>query len=221
MCGRYAWITSAKFKEIMDLQETEDQIKKYGSTYNAAPGMSLPIVVKKSPNHLELMRWGLIPPWAKDIRIGFKMINCRSETITEKVSYKRPFKNKRCVVPMSGFFEWHTVGKEKTPYWITLENDEPMAVAGLYEIAHDGEGKELISFTVITTAANEFMSAVHERMPVILDPKQLDSWLDNTQYEEAKLIDMLRPYKGKMKKVAVSKLVNSASNQGEEIIQPV
>src|SRR5207245_977678 len=143
-----------------------------------------------------LLHWGLIPSWAKDTTVGYKMINARSETIMEKPSFKKPFQKSRCLVAADGFFEWSVpVGsKSKIPMRITLQSREPFAMAGLWEKWKSPEGKEIRSFTIITTAANKVMEPIHNRMPVILSKESEDQWLDPESKPE-KLLELLRPYR--------------------------
>ncbi len=220
MCGRYVLNSIQDFPKSfhLDPQITMFEIK---TSFNIAPGSLEPVVVKNSPNHLEMMHWGLIPPWAKDISIGYKMINARAETLSEKPTFKKPFKNKRCLIPASGFYEWQGEGRDKTPYYITVTDQPIFAMAGLYEERLDGEGKTLKSFTIITTQANHFMSSIHTRMPVIISPKNYDTWLDNTTFDQNLLQSLLVPYSSEMHAYPVSKLVNSPANSSESLIYPV
>ena len=220
MCGRYVLNSIQDFPKSfhLDPQITMFEIK---TSFNIAPGSLEPVVVKNSPNHLEMMHWGLIPPWAKDISIGYKMINARAETLSEKPTFKKPFKNKRCLIPASGFYEWQGEGRDKTPYYITVTDQPIFAMAGLYEERLDGEGKTLKSFTIITTQANHFMSSIHTRMPVIISPKNYDTWLDNTTFDQNLLQSLLVPYSSEMHAYPESKLVNSPANSSESLIYPV
>lgn len=220
MCGRYTFISGPHLGSQFDIRDTGNDMSTWDG-YNIGPGSIEPVVLQNSPNHIELMKWGLIPPWAKDLNIGYKMINARAETLLEKVSFKRPFKNRRCIIPISGFYEWKTVGKEKIPFYITPPDADYWALAGLYEVHPGTEGKEIRSYTIITTSPNDFMAEIHTRMPVILDTKDYNLWLDNTQCDESKLMQLMVPYTGDMEKRIVSSKVNSVANQGKELIQPV
>ncbi len=217
MCGRYAFQFFEDFVDRYDIQDAIDLT----STYNAAPGMNMPVVTRNSPNKVEIMKWGLIPPWAKDIRIGFKMINARAESITEKRTYSKPFKSQRCLVPFTAFYEWKKEGKDKTPYLFHDLKHKYLSFAGLYEIAHDADGKEIKSFTIITTPANKSMHGIHERMPVILDKADEDIWLDKSTSQED-LMKLLDGYESKSFEVyQVSDQVNSAQNQSVDLLSPV
>lgn len=218
MCGRYVFSPSKDMKDRFDLIESQQQLFDLEATFNVAPGFNEPVVVQNSPNHLELMRWGLVPPWAKDIRIGYKMINARAETLLQKSSFKKPFMNKRCIVPVSGFFEWQATSEGKEPYYIRVKNEDMFGLAGLYEIAHDAEGRELKTFTIITTSPNKFMAEIHDRMPVIIPKDKLNYWLDNSRFDQVELTALLVPYKGEMEKWRVSTRVNKVTNQDKDLI---
>lgn len=223
MCGRYVWQPKdlEALQERFLLQESKAKLLEIDACFNVAPGFKEPVIVKNSPNHIELMVWGLIPPWAKDIKIGYKMINARSETILEKVSFKRPFKSKRCIIPISGFYEWKATESGKIPYYIYPPDASYWGLAGLYEEHPGTEGKTIKSFTIITCAPNDFMKDIHIRMPVILHQKDYEIWLNNSEYNEQQLLDMLRPYEGEMEKRRVSDRVNSVRNQEETLADPL
>jgi len=176
MCGRFGLYLESGIFRRFDIEDTSVEIPL---SYNIAPGMTSFVVTRNSPNKEELMKWGLIPPWAKDVRIGFKMINARAETILEKPSFRNPFKTKRCLVPFNCFYEWKQDGKVKIPYLFHDKEHKYLSFAGLYEIAHDADGNEIKSFTSITTKANKTMGGIHERMPVILSPEEESIWLDH------------------------------------------
>lgn len=180
MCGRFGLYLEEGFGKRFDIDNEFD----FSPSFNIAPGQTSLVITRNSPNKAEHMRWGLIPPWAKDISIGYKMINARSESILEKPAYKNSFKTKRCLIPFNCFYEWATVGKVKTPFLFHDKDNKYLSFAGLYDIAHDGDGKEIKSFTIITTKANESMNGIHERMPVILSPKEEEIWLDHDSSEQ-------------------------------------
>ena len=181
MCGR---ITLSTDKD--DLQSRWGFIDPSGvldlikPRYNIAPSQNSPtLVVKEDRRVLVMMRWGLVPFWAKEASIGYKMINAKSETLTEKPSFRKPFKEKRCLVLADGFYEWEkTDKKNKVPYRFVLKNRQPFSFAGLWDVWKTPEGDTLLSFTIITTRANELMERIHDRMPVILNEKDEAKWLD-------------------------------------------
>jgi putative SOS response-associated peptidase YedK len=179
MCGRY------ELQEIAGLgarfRATSVRLDFSTPRYNVAPGQVMPVVIKESghdQNALELMKWGLIPSWAKDPRISNKMINARAETVMEKPSYRKPLQSKRCLVPVSGFYEWHDTGTGKLPYHISLKDQPVFALAGLYDTWLSPEGQPVNTYTIITTSANSFMERLHHRMPVILPQEAEEEWLD-------------------------------------------
>jgi len=221
MCGRYVLNPTPEVVKIFKLENKLFNFESLKPAYNIAPGFTEPVVVKNSPNHLELMRWGLIPPWAKDIRIGYKMINARCEGINTKPSFRKPLRSQRCLIPANGFYEWKRNENSKQPYFISVTNQPVFGMAGLFEIAHDGEGREIKSFTIITCAPNSLMAEIHNRMPVILSPQDYDFWLDNSGYHEDILLKLLTPYAGQMTKIPVSPKVNKTDNQGEDLIYPL
>ena len=202
-----------------DRYELEDDIE-LRDTYNAAPGQMLP-VIPEDTGKVELMHWSFLPPWSKSLNDGYKMINARAETVDTLRSYKAAFTNKRCIIPATGFFEWKKSGKEKIPFWFHLKSNEIFTFAGLYSAWHDEKGKELRSFTIITTTPNKIVEDVHDRMPVILKREDEKRWLDPDIIEANRLKDFLLPYPEKdMDSYIVSPRVNSPKNNDLEIIKP-
>ena len=137
----------------------------------------MPVIVKNGKNHVESMRWGLIPFWAKEMSIGFRMINARAEGIEKKPAYRRPYKGQRCLIPASFFFEWTTIGAKKIPYLIKVKNQNIFSMAGLWDIWQDSNGNEIHNYTIITTKPNKLISKIHDRMPVILSTENEKRWL--------------------------------------------
>jgi putative SOS response-associated peptidase YedK len=192
--------------------------------YNIAPSQNHPVVIiNQDQRELTMMRWGLIPPWAKDISIGYRMINARAETVAEKASFKKPFKDKRCLVLADGFYEWKkTDKKNKIPYYFMLKSKQPFAFAGLWEQWKNPEGEKILSFTIITTKANELMEPIHDRMPVILKENVETQWLDPENKDTDKLLSLLQPYPGGlMLAYRVSPIVNAPKNDTPECIEPI
>jgi putative SOS response-associated peptidase YedK len=169
------------------------------------------------------LKWGLIPPWAKDISIGNKMINARSETITEKPSFRAPFRNKRCIIIADSFYEWKRHSdKSKTPMRIKLKNDELFAMAGIWDSWRSPQGKTIYSCAVITTDSNGLMKEIHNRMPVILQPDDEQTWLDPALYDPHYLTQLLKPFDEKlMEAYEVSPQVNSVKNNSINLIQKI
>ena len=167
MCGRFTLFADLKQIQLaFAIDDTNIQVKP---SYNVAPTHSVLAVVQRAgSNRLELMRWGLIPSWAKEASIGSKMINARAETVAEKPSFKRSLTQRRCVIVADGFYEWRTEEKIKTPMFIRLKSNELFGFAGLYDTWTSPDGETITSCTIITTTANALIKTIHERMPVIL-----------------------------------------------------
>ena len=213
MCGRFS--LSANEAELNLRFELEGGEAPYVPRYNGAPTQMLAVITGEKPHRLSYHRWGLIPPWAKDISIGNKMINARAETITEKASFRTPLFSKRCLVPADGFYEWQQdTGKQ--PYRIFVKSSALFAMAGLWERWKSPAGEVVESFNIITTEANEFMKPIHNRMPVILKREDEKTWLGSK--DSAEILKLLRPYPAEdMDAYPVSKLVNSTRNEGKEV----
>jgi putative SOS response-associated peptidase YedK len=180
----------------------------------------MPVVVHKGEqNSLEMMKWGLVPSWAKDPRIGNKMINARAETVLEKPSYRKPLQSKRCLVPVSGFYEWHDTGSGgKVPYHIYLKDEPVFALAGLYDTWLAPDGQPMDSYTIITTSANSFMERLHHRMPVILGEEAEDLWLD-PKAPLSLIMSLMAPFEpGKMVAAPASQRVNSVRNDDASLL---
>ncbi|MGK7396572.1 MAG: SOS response-associated peptidase [Candidatus Cyclobacteriaceae bacterium M3_2C_046] len=216
MCGRYTVQIDMvelhrRFKVVLD--------DIYQKSYNSAPSEKLPVITNQDPNQLNYFHWGLVPFWAKDKKIGYKMINARAETILEKSSYKHALQRRRCLVVADGFYEWKKLDNhQKQPYRITLQDEEPYAFAGIWEYNQD---LQLHSFSIITTEANELVKDIHDRMPVILKPENETRWLDhNLDLQEIQ--DFLIPYPADlMKAYQVSRAVGNAHNKSPDLIKRV
>ena len=219
MCGRYSFTTSLKAGEVV-LPEGDAAIN-LAPRYNIAPSQYCPVIPQKDSRQIYLFRWGLIPFWAKDISIGYKMINARSETITEKSSYKSPFQKSRCLVLADSFYEWKGKGKTKQPFRILMRSRQPFYFAGLYSEWKSPEGNLIPSYTIITTEPNELVASIHNRMPVILAKDAALTWL-TAGTEEIDLLNLLRPYPvEEMEAYPVSKAVGNVRNDTEELILPL
>lgn len=181
----------------------------------------MPVVTKNKGYEIELMKWGMIPFWAKDPRIGFKMINARDDSVTVKPSFRKPFHEQRCLIPASGFYEWKKTVERKTPYYIHSKTPGIITFAGLYDIWEDAEGREIKSYTILTTKANSVVEAIHDRMPVILRNGDEDMWLEK-ETEEASLREMLKPSDpNDLESYPVSDLVNNPRNNSDVLLQPL
>ncbi|MGI6258365.1 MAG: SOS response-associated peptidase [Anaerolineaceae bacterium] len=223
MCGRF---TMAIDSEDLRTQLALGQMPlDWEKRYNIAPSQEVATVPFAHSRDVVWMKWGLVPFWAKDPAIGYKMINARAETVAEKPAYRSSFRNKRCLILADGFYEWKKIGRSSIPYYFQLEGGEPFAFAGLWD---DWENKGvsslpgipgLTSCTMITTEANQDMAEVHHRMPVILRKERMWDWLleDNPRALQA----MLKPLPdGSLRRVQVSRDVNSPANQGADLIAP-
>ncbi len=222
MCGRYTLATAATvLAEHFQLSEVPDLKPRY----NISPTQDVPairIIIQDKERKLHLFRWGLIPFWAKDLSIGQRMINARSETVEEKPAFRRAFKNKRCLVLADGFYEWQKRGKHKQPYLFRLKHHHPFAIAGLWERWETPEGEIVESCTLLTTEANECVAEIHNRMPVIIHPKDYDLWLNPQESDTQKLRRLLRPFPAaEMIAYPVSAQVNSPNIDSPHLIEPL
>jgi putative SOS response-associated peptidase YedK len=234
MCGRYT--ITGDLAELEKLVRFICKVTDFKPRYNLAPRQHAPVLVWENGSAvLKSMRWGLIPFWSKDEAIGDKLTNARSETITEKASYRKPFEKQRCLIPADGFYEWQATPNGKQPFRFTRKDGGFFCMAGLWErwvrphvegeLGLDDTGPQvgqiIESFTVITTTPNPMVAAVHNRMPVILSPEHYQWWLEPKRFEPEFLKTLLRPYPAEeMACGSVSKLVKSAKNDGPECIVP-
>jgi len=223
MCGRYSYTEALDPVKVIspDADELQSGESGFKPRYNIAPSQYCPIIPMDDPDHIYLYRWGLIPFWAKDMRIGYKMINARAETLLEKSSFKKPVQKSRCLVLADGFYEWKKVGSTKQPHRITLKDGVAFYFAGLTERWKSPEGKWIHSFTIITTEPNELVSELHNRMPVILESAHIEQWLQ-AQTDIAEIMDLLRPYPAKqMRSYEVSPEVGNVKNDYPELVEPL
>lgn len=219
MCGRFELhATPAKIKEHFDLTGKLN----FSPSWNIAPATPINSIVadEEENRHIKLMHWGLIPSWAKDKTISVRLINARSETITDKPSFRNAFKRRRCIIPASGFYEWkETEDNKKQPWYISLTSGEPMAFAGLWEHWTSKEGNEIESCCIITTSANKFMQPIHDRMPVILSSEQWGLWLSQKEQVPEKVLPFLYLQKYKqpsMQAWPVTRALNKAGFRNDE-----
>lgn len=216
MCGRFSLTTDEQ--QINELFRLAGGKEPYVPRYNGAPTQQLAVITNQIPDQLQYFRWGLIPFWSKEVPRNIPLINARAESVTEKSSFRQIFKNRRCLVPADGFYEWVREGK-KIPYRFTMKDGSLFAMAGLWD-SWKGENDQVInSFTIITTGPNDLMEPIHDRMPVILDKSSKDIWLGDAG--EDTLISLLKPYPSeKMKLSRVSDAVNSVKNEGPGLLIP-
>ncbi len=220
MCGRYSIGLGSDADALLDLFQWVKG-ERFEARYNVAPGTPIPALRlnNEGERELSLLRWGLVPFWAKDEKIGYKMINARSETAAKKPSFRDAFAKRRCLIPATGYYEWQKLderGKKKQPYHITLPNGATFAMAGLWERNLKGE-RPLLTCTILTTEAGDDTKAIHDRMPVILSQGDFGTWLGE---EDGHPETLLKPYSG-LRSTPVSTLVNSPRNDGPELLEAV
>jgi putative SOS response-associated peptidase YedK len=182
------------------------------------------VIPNVQPLKLEYYRWGLIPTWAKDPKIGYKFINARAETFGKKSAYRTAYERRRCLILADGFFEWVKIdgSKMKLPIYFRAKSESPFALAGLWEIWKPNTKNEIRSATIITTEPNELVGKFHERMPVILPPEAYSTWLNPERKSAESLQVLLRQYPAKeLTCYPVSTLANKVGNEGPEVIEPV
>ncbi|MCK6484322.1 MAG: SOS response-associated peptidase [Phycisphaerae bacterium] len=220
MCGRYTITESPRQLAIRFQAELDERLADLPPRYNVAPTQIVPIVRFDDGRRVTPMRWGLVPAWADDPAIGNRLINARGETLASKASFRTAFRKRRCLVPADGFYEWPKSPRGKTPMRIALADGGVFAFAGLWERWTGPAGDELLTFTIVTTDANEKLKPIHDRMPVILEPASEERWLD-PQIDPAKLKDLIRPAPpDRLVAYAVSKRVNSPKNDEPSLIRP-
>lgn len=214
MCGRFAFYSPTEATAALFGVTTTISVEP---RFNIAPGQYIAGIrnTDAAGRELSMFRWGLVPFWAKDPSIGNRMINARAETVAEKPSFRAAYRHRRCLLLADGFYEWKKEGAGKVPYFISLASGEPFAFAGLWESWQSKETAEVIQSTaLITTAANEFISTVHHRMPVILQPDTAERWLAG----DNELITDVSRDSPQFQAWPVDKKVNNARNEGEELI---
>jgi putative SOS response-associated peptidase YedK len=224
MCGRFTLRSRLNLllqQFALDSHEDRDLLDP---RYNIAPTQDVLAVRSRAAGQRELarFRWGLVPSWANDLKTGARMINARAETIASKPSFTAAFKRRRCLIPGDGFYEWRKTGQAKQPYLIELADGGLFGFAGLWESWQPERGPTIESCTIITTAANNLMRELHERMPVILSPRDYEAWLDPDNSDCDGLLKRLDAYPGDhMRTTPVKSFVNHVRNQGPECVEPL
>lgn len=212
MCGRYRLTRANKLSERFDI----DSIEELSPRFNIAPTQMVAVVRQDSEKPKRFgsrMKWGLIPFWAKDASIGYKMKNARAETIAEKPAFRDTLKKRRCLIPADGFYEWQKNGKTKTPFCFTMADDSILAFAGIWEQWKNPEGELVETCSIITTTPNTLLADVHDRMPVIVPDDAYDLWLDPGFQKTDAICDLLKPFNAElMKRYEVSTRVNLVKN---------
>jgi putative SOS response-associated peptidase YedK len=222
MCGRFARRSTQEVLADWFGVEMED-MPWFAPSYNVAPQTTQPVVrLNRGSGKREfaLMQWGLVPYWAKDPKIGYSTINARAEEVATKPLYREALKKRRCLIPADAFYEWQKLGgKSKRPFAFGLKSGEPYAFAGLWEQWKPKEGEPLETFTILTTDPNELAEKVHDRMPVILEPRDYDRWMEPGEPERLP-VDLLRPLPAeKMKRWTVDERVGNVRNDDPELLK--
>lgn len=221
MCGRYQIVTDAQ--ALCDAFALEAELDAAAlSRYNVAPASEQLVVLEESGHRVARRHnWGLVPHWAKDRSIGYKTINARGESVAARPAFRAALRQRRCLVPATGFYEWKVLADGKQPYLIGLKSGALFAFAGLWETWAGAEG-ELRSFAIITTAPNALLARIHERMPVIIPRAQYARWLDPALQDPAQIQPMIACYPAEeLQAVPIGRSINNARNEGPELIAPV
>ena len=223
MCGRFTLRSRAESLARHFSCEIEGEL---APRYNIAPTQMVSVVRRQIEDvkaRLAMLRWGLVPSWAKDLSIGNRMINARAESVADKPAFRAAFRRRRCLIPADGYFEWLKRGKKKQPYYFRMRDESPLAFAGLWETWRGDTAQAVIeSCTIITTEANELARPIHDRMPVILEPDQYELWLDPQEQDPEVLRPLLRTFPSDALAVdPVSTHVNSPRNDDPKCIQVV
>ena len=222
MCGRFTLTVNPA-----DLQDTFSDFNfpaKFAPRFNIAPSQPVLAIPNDEKYTADFFVWGLIPMWAKDPEIGNRLINARGETLAEKPSFRGSYRHKRCLILSDGFYEWKTFGsrKTKTPYYIHMQNRKPFAIAGLWDHWESPDGSSIKTCTIITTTPNELMESIHDRMPVILHPRDYARWLNPAPQTPESLQPLIKPFPADaMTAHPVSTLVNKVTNDTPELVVPV
>ncbi|MCX2732168.1 SOS response-associated peptidase [Saccharopolyspora sp. NFXS83] len=235
MCGRYASTKDpAALAAEFDAADATGGGSR-GADYNVAPTKQVPAVVRRHPRGadgepdplrsergIRLMRWGLVPKWAKNPKVGSRMINAKAETVTSKPAFRTAAKYRRCLLPADGWYEWKRAGERKQPYFMTFPDDASLAMAGIWETWHDPAAAEgtppLVTCSVLTTAAIGALTEVHDRMPLVLPAARWDDWLDPDRAEITGLLGPSRELVDALELRPVSSTVNDVRNNGAELI---
>jgi len=216
MCGRFA--LTIDLTELQAAFPWIDIGSVYKPRFNIAPSQEILAFPNEPNGKASWFRWGLIPSWANDAKIGHKMINARAETVAEKPSFRNAFKKQRCLIPADGFYEWRKERDAKTPYCIRMKNERPFAFAGLWE-QWVSEQETIFSCSIITTTANDVLKPIHHRMPVILKTDDYQFWLDPENQDPKSLSKLLVPFMAEeMTPFPISKQINSPHNEGPDCI---
>jgi len=221
MCGRFALKAPPKsIQEHFHLPEIPDLSPRYNIT-PSQPVAVIRLFPRQPFPRLDMLRWGLIPGWSRDLKIGYRMINARGETLAQKPSFRSAFKKRRCLVAADGFYEWSHAGRQKQPFYVQMKTGTVFGFAGLWEFWHTPKGGILESCTIITTTANELVGKIHDRMPVILPAAEYENWLYDATPKQL-LQQLLVPYPAaEMEIYRISDAVNSPKNDIPACLEPL
>jgi len=224
MCGRFTLITDpAQLQIAFPWVSFPNAMQNIPPRYNIAPSQPVAVIPNTPPHLPDFFTWGLVPSWAKDPQIGYRLINARAETLARKPSFRNAYRRRRCLILADGFYEWKagTNPRQKTPYFIHMKDKSPFAIAGLWEIWQSADGSEIKSCTIITTQPNSLLKPIHNRMPVILKKQDYPVWLSPDEQPPENIQPLLAPYPAdKMIAYPVSRRVNNPTNDSPECIQP-
>ncbi len=224
MCGRSSLTKTEKELEMrFNATFYSENLERYNPlpNFNVAPSHMHPVITNQDPTHFQPFRWGLIPSWAKDHKIGYKMINARKETVLEKNAFKKAVEKRRCIVPFDGFYEWKKLKDGKQPYRITLKDGGLFSVAAIWEKWKNPAGEIVYSFSLLTQEPNKLMANIHDRMPAILLPNQEKIWLDN-ELPAKDVLQMIIPYPDEeLVAYPVSKAVGNVRNNDPSLLLKV
>ncbi len=221
MCGRFTLTVNPA--DLQDAFSNYTFPTQFAPRFNIAPSQPVLAIPNNDKFKADFFIWGLIPLWAKDPSIGNRLINARAETLAEKPSFRGSYKHKRCLVLADGYYEWQATGvkKPKVPYFIHMQDRQPFAIAGLWDTWEGPDGSSLQTCTLITTAPNELMEPIHDRMPAILHPRDYAKWLDPAPQTPERLQALLKPFPAEsMAAHPVSTLVNKPENDSPELVVP-
>ncbi len=219
MCGRFAM--KASDEKVTARFAVQESLFSIRPRYNVAPSQIVGVILDNGMRYLEGLKWGLIPSWSKDPKIGNKLINARGETLAEKPSFRTAYKRRRCLIPATGFYEWKKEGDQRIPMYIHLKDHELFGMAGLWEEWQAPDGSFVRTFTIITSPPNGLMETIHSRMPAILKPEDEAMWFDPSLQNSKELQALFQPYPAEaMTTHPVSKHVNSPANDDAHCIEP-
>ncbi len=220
MCGRYASFLPAE--ALARLFGTTNPLPNIEPSWNLAPSEPAPVIRFRratGERHLDLLRWGLVPYFTEDVKQARRPINARAETLASSGMFRDAFAQRRCLVPAAAFYEWKVAAGGRQPYAVARKDGQIMALGGLWESWRDGSGEVLRTFTIITTRPNADVSELHNRMPLVLDPKHWPAWLGEIEAEPATLLEP--PADGTLRFWPIGRAVSSVRNKGPELLEPV